>query len=99
MLPTLCLLVRMDLSLFWKSESHSGTRVPGRKRQPSKREFLRTRSALFLWNGCATGSKRQAWNPRKGRAHTKSTKGHEVVVAFNCCRCSFVTVVVVVREK
>ena len=51
-----------------------GDARPGRKRQPSKREFLRTRSVLFLWNGCATGSKRQAWNSRKGRAHTKSTK-------------------------
>src|SRR4029453_17920690 len=55
----------MDLSPFWKSESLSTTRVPGRKRQPLKREFLRTRSVLFLWNGCATGSRRQAWNLRR----------------------------------
>jgi hypothetical protein len=27
-----------------------------------------------LSNGCATGSKQQAWNSRKGRPHTKPTK-------------------------
>src|ERR1700761_8535612 len=91
MLPTSCLLVRMDLSLFWTSGSHSGTRVPGRKRQLSKRECLRTRNALFLWNGCATASKRQAWNSRKGRGHTKSTTGQEPVVGVKfAVRISFV---------
>jgi hypothetical protein len=51
-----------------------GDASAGEKRQPSKREFLRTRSVLLLWNGCATGSKRQAWNSRKGNAHTKRAK-------------------------
>src|SRR5262249_54207300 len=55
----------MDLLRFWKSASLSRTRVPGRKRQPLKRESLRIRSALFLSNGCATGSRQQAWNLKK----------------------------------
>src|SRR4029077_12307756 len=83
----------MGLLRFWKSESRSGTLVPGRKRQRSKSEFLRTRSALFLSNGCATGSKQQAWNLRKARPQPKLYKRREVVVGlkfgvvFLCDRC------------
>ena len=60
---------------FGKARASRG--MPVRKRQPSKREFLRTRSVLLLWNGCATGSKRQAWNSRKGRGSHKAAKDTE----------------------
>jgi hypothetical protein len=39
---------------------------PMRKKQPFEKRILENKSALLLWNGCATGSKLQAWNTRKG---------------------------------
>src|SRR5215475_4001235 len=66
MLPISCLLVLMDSLRFWKSENPSEMRVPARKRQRSRREFLRTRSASFSSNGCAIASKQQGWNLRRG---------------------------------
>src|SRR5438093_7474357 len=70
----------MDLLRFWKSESLSQTRAPGRKRQPSKRGFLRTRSALLLSNGCGTASKQQAWNLRKVERECAERRRREDIV-------------------
>src|SRR6266480_4874364 len=97
-LPILCLLVQMDLSRFWKNASLSRIRAARTKKQLSKRESLRTRSASSLSNGCATGNKQQAWNLRKARAHTSpqtdtNSGGFESPVEY-----FFVTFVVVVRE-
>src|SRR5437660_12252551 len=54
-----------------------------RRKPPSKRESLRTRSASFWWNGYATGSKQQGWNLRKvEREFPGQRRRDEIVVVI-----------------